>query len=60
MIDPFGVRIALSYQQQRKILCDDLLAKFYREDMHGVSDAANDIRVLEAYYFNNRRQEVNE
>lgn len=36
------------YEAQRKILIDYLLVMVARGDWHGVSDAANDIRVLEA------------
>lgn len=38
----------MTYAEQHKALRDDLLGKFYRADWHGVSDAANDLRVLEA------------
>jgi hypothetical protein len=36
------------YEVQRKILIDYLLVMVARGDWHGVSDAANDLRVLEA------------
>ena len=34
--------------QAARAIMDDLLWKFSRGDWHGVSDAANDLRVLEA------------
>jgi hypothetical protein len=37
-------------KQERDVMKADLLAKFYRADWHGVSDAANDLRVLEAQH----------
>lgn len=36
------------YQEQREILIAYLMAKVHIGDWHGVSDAANDLRVLEA------------
>jgi hypothetical protein len=36
------------YETQHKILIDYLLVMVARGDWHGVSDAANDLRVLEA------------
>ena len=36
------------YETQRRILMDYLLVMVARGDWHGVSDAANDLRVLEA------------
>lgn len=38
----------MSYAQQKEILIVYLKSCVYREDWHGVSDAANDLRVLEA------------
>jgi hypothetical protein len=45
-------RNLISYSEQREYLINDLKGKLQREDWHGVSDAANDIRVLEAKYGN--------
>ena len=36
------------YETQRDILLDYLQVMIARSDWHGVSDAANDLRVLEA------------
>lgn len=38
----------LSFKEKRKRLIQYLLAKVTETDWHGVSDAANDLRVLEA------------
>lgn len=38
----------MTYQQQHAALIEDLKGKLHRQDWHGVSDAANDLRVLEA------------
>lgn len=38
----------LTYDEQRAALLADLDGKRFRGDWHGVSDAANDLRVLEA------------
>lgn len=38
------------YRAARQVLIDYLLHKVTDEDWHGVSDAANDIRVMEARY----------
>lgn len=40
----------VSYPHQRDILVRYLLAKVAVADWHGVSDAANDLRVLEAQH----------
>jgi hypothetical protein len=37
-----------SYEVQRQVLIDYLKVKTEEADWHGVSDAANDLRVLEA------------
>jgi hypothetical protein len=41
---------AAAARRRREILIDYLLAKVQECDWYGVSDAANDIRVLEAQY----------
>ena len=38
------------YRKARQVLIDYLLQKVKEDDWHGVSDAANDIRVMEAKY----------
>jgi hypothetical protein len=38
----------MTYEQHRHILIEYLKAKVEQSDWHGVSDAANDLRVLEA------------
>lgn len=38
----------MTYEEQRAALLADLDGKRFRGDWHGVSDAANDLRVLEA------------
>jgi hypothetical protein len=38
----------MTYEDHRRILMEYLKAKVDREDWHGVSDAANDLRELEA------------
>lgn len=38
----------MTYEQQHAVLIEDLKGKLIRQDWHGVSDAANDLRVLEA------------
>lgn len=38
----------MTYQEQHAALVADLQGKLHRQDWHGVSDAANDLRVLEA------------
>lgn len=38
----------MTYQFQRQVLIDYLRTKVEEADWHGVSDAANDLRVLEA------------
>lgn len=40
----------VSYEQQRQALIEYLKVKVEQCDWHGVSDAANDLRVLEASY----------
>jgi hypothetical protein len=40
----------MSLQDQYDALCVYLLSCYARKDWHGVSDAANDIRVFEAKY----------
>lgn len=42
--------IVLSPQERHRILREYLYAKYREGDWHGVSDAANDLRVLEAQY----------
>jgi len=44
----------MNYQEHRQTLINYLLVKVEQADWHGVSDAANDLRVLEA------QQEKNE
>jgi hypothetical protein len=41
------------YETQREILMDYMQVMIARGDWHGVSDAANDLRVLEAEGKNN-------
>lgn len=36
----------MSYEQQKAALVNYLMSCVYREDWHGVSDAANDLREL--------------
>ena len=38
----------MNYEEHRRILIEYLKAKVELADWHGVSDAANDLRVLEA------------
>lgn len=38
----------MTYQEQRDALIADMRGKMHREDWHGVADAANDLRELEA------------
>jgi len=38
----------MTYEEHRRILIEYLKAKVELADWHGVSDAANDLRVLEA------------
>jgi hypothetical protein len=38
----------MTYQEQREMLITYLKLKTFQEDWHGVSDAANDLRELEA------------
>lgn len=38
----------MNQEEHRKVLIEYLLAKVAVNDWHGVSDAANDLRVLEA------------
>lgn len=38
----------MTYEEHHKVLVQYLLAKVEVQDWHGVSDAANDLRVLEA------------
>lgn len=38
----------LPFKERRQRLIDYLLMKVHESDWHGVSDAANDLRVLEA------------
>lgn len=38
----------MTYEEHRRTLIEYLKAKVDREDWHGVSDAANDLRELEA------------
>lgn len=40
----------MTYSQHRAALIEYLKAKVELEDWHGVSDAANDLRVLEAQF----------
>ena len=40
------------YEEQRQSYIDYLLLKVQESDWHGVSDAANDLRVLEAKHGN--------
>lgn len=39
----------MTIQQKKKILHDYILLKLEENDLHGISDAANDLRVIEAY-----------
>lgn len=39
----------MTHEEQYLALLADLLGKLFRRDWHGVSDAANDLRVLEAH-----------
>jgi len=54
MIDPVSAENSLraaravKYNGDRKKLIDYLLLKVQESDWHGVSDAANDLRVMEA------------
>lgn len=43
-----GSQLKMDYEQQHAALKQYLLAKVAIADWHGVSDAANDLRVLEA------------
>jgi len=43
----------LDYETQRAILLEYMQVMIARSDWHGVSDAANDLRVLEAEGKNN-------
>jgi len=43
----------LDYETQRNILIEYMQVMIARADWHGVSDAANDLRVLEAEMNNN-------
>jgi len=38
----------MTYEDHRRVLIEYLTAKVDRQDWHGVSDAANDLRELEA------------
>jgi hypothetical protein len=38
----------MTFDEQKAALLQDLKGKLFREDWHGVSDAANDLRELEA------------
>jgi predicted DNA-binding protein (UPF0278 family) len=40
----------MTYEEQHAALVADLKGKLHRADWHGVSDAANDLRVLEAQH----------
>jgi hypothetical protein len=40
----------MTYEEQHAALVADLKGKLERGDWHGVSDAANDLRVLEALH----------
>lgn len=40
----------VTYEEHRRTLIEYLKAKVELADWHGVSDAANDLRVLEAQY----------
>jgi hypothetical protein len=40
----------MSIQQKKKILHDYIRLKLEENDLHGISDAANDLRVIEAYH----------
>jgi len=44
----------MTYEEHRRILIEYLKAEVDREDWHGVSDAANDLRELEAQHKNSR------
>jgi hypothetical protein len=51
VLDSAGERqniASMSLDEQHSCLMTYLLAKFLQRDWHGVSDAANDLRVLEA------------
>lgn len=39
------------YKRRKKVYVDYMLMNIQQEDWHAVSDAANDLRVLEATYF---------
>ena len=39
----------MTIHQKKKILHDYILLKLEENDLHGISDAANDLRVIEAY-----------
>ncbi len=39
----------MNIQQKKKILHDYILLKLEENDLHGISDAANDLRVIEAF-----------
>ena len=45
---PTPSQVMNTYSEHRKALINYLLAKVEQADWHGVSDAANDLRVLEA------------
>ena len=46
----FPKSLDMTYEEQREILIAYLNAKVDVADWHGVSDAANDLRVLEAQH----------
>ena len=47
----------MTYEEHRRALIEYLKAKVELADWHGVSDAANDLRVLEAAYQGQREGE---
>jgi hypothetical protein len=46
---PFDLTLPLTLKQQRDVIKADLLAKFQREDWHGVMDCAADLREHDAH-----------
>jgi len=44
------LRVSMTYEEHRRVLIEYLKAKVELADWHGVSDAANDLRVLEAQH----------
>jgi len=39
----------MSYEEQRRIILNDLHGKLFREDWHGVMDCAADLRELDSF-----------